>query len=369
MGETEIVLLGGGHAHVEVLRRFARRPVPGIRLTIVAREPRTPYSGMLPGVIRGDYAQAEGEIDLAPLAAAAGALLVPAEAVALHLESRHVEVVGGTGLPFDLLSLDVGGHPAMPERAGVPVKPIGRFLASWARLEAGLPDGASVAIVGGGPAGTELALALARRCRGCLRFTLVSAGPEPLAEAPAHARRIARAALLEANVALVSGVTATGRSDGRLLLSDGSFLDAAAVLWATGVTGPSFLAGSGLECDPQGCVRVDACLRSLSHDFVFAAGDCAALTEAPRPKAGVWAVRAGAPLAENLRRAATHRTLRQWHPQREALTILGLGGGRAVAWRNGLAVSGRLVWRWKDRIDRRWMRRYQGAGTPAVRSG
>ena len=99
-------------------------------------------------------------------------------------------------------------------------------------------------------------------------------------------------------------------------------------------------------------------LRSVSHREVFAAGDCAAVEGDPRPKAGVWAVRAGAPLAENLRRAAAGRALKAWKPQRDALAILGLGHGRAVAWRNGIAVQGRKVWWLKDRIDRRWMRMY-----------
>ncbi|MGE4049357.1 MAG: selenide, water dikinase SelD, partial [Acetobacteraceae bacterium] len=100
-------------------------------------------------------------------------------------------------------------------------------------------------------------------------------------------------------------------------------------------------------------------LRSISHPYVFAAGDCATLEGNPRPKAGVWAVRAGAPLADNLRAAAMHRPLKPWRPQKDALVILGLGDGRAVAWRNGIAVSGGWVWRWKDWIDRRWMRMYQ----------
>ena len=130
------------------------------------------------------------------------------------------------------------------------------------------------------------------------------------------------------------------------------------------MVGPALLAASGLDCDAAGCVRVAATLRSVSHGFVFAAGDCAAVEANPRPNAGVWAVRAGRPLAANLRRSARGRTLRRWRPQSQALAILGLGDGRALAWRNGVAVSGRLVWWWKDWIDRRWMRMYQEPMAP-----
>jgi selenide,water dikinase len=249
------------------------------------------------------------------------------------------------------------------------VKPIGRFLDRLAGLERKLRPGARIAVVGAGAGGTELALALARRYREQVRMVLVCDASEPPAGAPAHARRAVRAALVEAGVELVCGVRASEWTEGRLALSDGSFLDVATALWATGVVGPAFLAASGLACDASGCVRVDATLRSVSHDAVFAAGDCASIEGNARPKSGVWAVRAGAPLAANLRRAARGRTLRRWRPQSDALAILGLGGGRAVAWRNGLAVSGSLVWRWKDWIDRRWMRRYQEPTAPMQGDG
>jgi selenide,water dikinase len=204
----------------------------------------------------------------------------------------------------------------------------------------------------------ELALALAFRFRSRYRIALVSGTPEPLMDAPESARRVAVSALVDASVEIVRGAMAGVFQDGRVALSDGSFLDAAACLRATGVEAPAFLAHSGLACDARGCVQTDATLRGIGDPAVFAVGDCASLLGSPRPKAGVWAVRAGVHLTRNLRLAARHRPLKRWRPQRDALVILGLGGGRAVAWRNGLSVSGPLVWRWKDWIDRRWMRMY-----------
>ena len=355
---TDIVLLGAGHAHVEVLRRFAMRPEPGVRLTLIGREPETPYSGMLPGLIRGDYTHQQAHIDLAPLAAMANARLILAEATAIDPDARTVTIPSRPDTSFDFLSIDVGGIPVVPHGAGIAVKPIGGFLDRLHRLEADLPQGARIAIIGGGPGGVELALALAVRFAGQLRLVLVSATQEPLATAPPSARRAVRQALVDAGVELVSGVTATALESGNLLLSDGSHIEVATALWATGVHGPPFLAASGIACDESGCIRITRDLRSLSHARIFAAGDCAALEGDPRPKAGVWAVRAGAPLADNLRRAATGRPLEPWKPQRDALAILGLGHGRAVAWRNGIALQGRKIGWLKDRIDRRWMRMY-----------
>ena len=187
---------------------------------------------------------------------------------------------------------------------------------------------------------------------------------EPLLEAPPRARAIARSALAEARVELVCGVRAGALADGRLALSDGSFLAVETVLWASQVVGPPMLAESGLICDEAGCVVVDAGLRSRGHDVVFAAGDCAAIATAPRPKSGVWAVRAGPHLAENLRRVGRGLRPRAWRPQTTALAIVGLGHGRAVAWRNGFAVSGRLVACYKSWIDGRFLRRYAPASLP-----
>ena len=367
--ETDIVLLGAGHAHVEVLRRFAMRPEPGVRLTLIGREPETPYSGMLPGLIRSDYTHQEAHIDLAPLAALANARLILAEASGFDPVERVVNVPGRPDIPFDLLSVDVGGIPAVPGAGGIAVKPIGGFLDRLHRLEAELPAGSRIAVVGGGPGGVELTLALAARFADQLRLVLISGTTEPLAGAPAAARRAVRRALVDAGVELVSGVTATGLEADRLLLSDGTYIEVATALWATGVEGPAFLAASGIACDRAGCIRITRTLRSVSHPHIFAAGDCASLDGSPRPKAGVWAVRAGAPLAENLRRAATGKALQTWKPQRDALVILGMGNGRAVAWRNGLSIQGRGIWWLKDRIDRRWMRMYTDMRMPVDPDG
>jgi selenide,water dikinase len=368
---TDLVLLGAGHAHVEVLRRFARRPDPRLRLTLIARDPATAYSGRLPALIRGECSPADAHIDLGPLAAVAHARLVIAEATAIDLAARQIAVRGRPAIRFDLLSIDIGGSPAMhdgvgPDDGGIPVKPIGGFLAALTHLERDLAQGARIALVGGGAAGVELALALAQRVAGRVRITLVCDTEDPLAEAPPRARAIARAALAEARVELVCGVRAGARAAGKLALSDGSFLAAEAVLWATNVVGPKLLAESGLICDEAGCVVVDASLRSRGHDVVFAAGDCASIAAAPRPKAGVWAVRAGPRLAGNLRRVARGLRPRPWRPQAEALAIIGLGHGRALAWRNGVAVSGRLIAWYKDWIDGRFLRRYAPAGLPRL---
>ncbi len=411
---TDIVLLGAGATHLEVLRRFALRPQRGVRLTLVTPDTETPDPGRLPALVRGDCPPSEACIDLAPLAVAAGARLILAEPTGLDLAGRMLELAGRPPLPFDLLSADLSGVSAMPDppAACIPFSPPGRYLAQLPALEAALPADARLAVIGGtagvtgrtaatsGTAATgdtgasggikgtgnatatgntgatgglepgdaasvapglaveqtlavAQALALARRFGERVRLVLVTEAVEPLAAAPPRARRAARAALVEAGVELASGVRAGALADGRLALSDGSYLAADVALWAGDTLGPGFLAESGLACDAAGRVRVNAGQRSVSHPCLFAAGDCAAPPyHAP----------SGRLLFANLRRAARGRRLtsgtRRLRLQPVVAGMLDLGGGRAVAWCNGLALSGTAVWRCKGWLDRRRMRRY-----------
>ena len=351
---THLVLLGAGHAHVEVLRQAARKPSPGRRITLITRDAETAYSGLLPALIRGECTPADAHIACIPLAHAAGATPVISDAIAIDLDSRTVLTRSAGLFSFDLLSIDVGG--TMRRSGGIAVKPIGGFLTRLRSLEGRLPHDAAIAVIGAGAGGTELALALSIRLAGRTRTSLI--GPTLLPQMPHPARAVVLQAL-RANGVQVITATARDFSNGSLTMADGTVLAFDAAIWATGVAAPDFLARSGLVCDADGCVLTDAGLRSISHGFVFAAGDCAAIHNAPRAKAGVWAVRAGPVLAANLSAAAAGRDIRPWRPPRDALAILGLGHGRAVAWRGGRSLSGRLPFWWKRHIDRRWMARYQ----------
>ena len=153
----DIVLLGGGHANVQVLKRFGMRPEPGVRLTIVAREPHSPYSGMLPGLVAGVYAWGDIHIDLARLAAFAGARFIAAEATGLDVERRHVTFEDRPPLRYDVLAVNTGGLPGEDFASSfvTPVKPIGRFLPVWRELVEDIDGPQHLTIVG----------ARRRRCR------------------------------------------------------------------------------------------------------------------------------------------------------------------------------------------------------------
>ena len=367
---TDIVLVGGGHAHVHVLTAFAMRPEPGVRLTLVARDLETPYSGMLPGLIAGLYTHAEAHIDLTRLAAATGARLIHAEAVGLDRANKRVLLAGYPPLAYDLVSLDVGITPALAALAGaaehgIAVKPIGSFLEKFDALLARCraPRGPRrIAVIGGGAGGVELLLSVRSRLLAQaaaspdFSFALVTAG-EILQSHSARVRRIFRRVFAERGIELHEGRDVRALTCGTIEFASGLPLAADAVLITTDAAAPPWFADTALALD-NGFIAVNATLQARNDPDVFAAGDCAALAT-PREKAGVFAVRAGPPLAENLRRRARGQMPKPWHPQRRHLALISTGEKYAVGSRGALALEGRWLWTLKDWIDRRWMRRYQ----------
>ncbi|NDV88475.1 FAD-dependent oxidoreductase [Aurantimonas aggregata] len=359
-----VVLLGAGHAHVTVLKAFGDRPMPGVRLTLVTRDVHTPYSGMLPGFVAGLYAYDELLIDAAGLARYAGATLMRGEAIGIDPEAQTLDVRGQGAVDYDLLSVDIGSVPnRAPGAAGIPVKPIGDFvdrLDVLGRAAAADGEGFTVAIVGTGPAGVELAFALSMRLRSGGRgatIILVGRDPEILSERSPRTRRRLTRALADKGIRLATGFDVIGFEDGELRAADGRRIMADTVLWATESAAAPWLCDTGLALDAGGFIAVDATLRSLSHPSVFAAGDIAALPD-PRPKAGVFAVRQGPILARNIRHALEDTPLGPYRPQRHWLSLLSTADGSAVADKWGLSTEGRWVWRWKDWNDRRFVDGY-----------
>jgi selenide,water dikinase len=372
--QKDIVLVGGGHSHLPVLKRFGMKPEPGVRLTLIARDVDTPYSGMLPGLVSGHYSHGEAHIDLGPLARFAGARLYHAAATGIDTARRLVYCEGRPPVPYDLLSLDVGSRPARAAIAGaaehaIPVKPVDQFLRRWRLAEediVGSAGGARILVVGAGAGGVELSLCL-HYCltefrglpEGELEITLVTDLSAPLAGHSGGVRRRMSAALTRANIRLLTDTAAVRFDSDRLHCANGKEIPFDVAILTTHASAPPWLAGSGLALDADGFVAVDRNLRSLSHPEVFAAGDVASFQPRRLPKSGVYAVREGLPLERNLRRAAKGLPLRPYRPQKRTLALISTGDRNAVASYGALSLEGAWLWRVKDWIDRRFMEKFQ----------
>lgn len=368
------------------------KPIPGLAAVLVAREAATPYTGMLPGYIAGRYTHDECHIDLYRLCVAANVRLYVDEAVGLDTATRQLHCRSRPTVPYDVLSIDIGSTPDQSRIPGaaehtIPVKPVDHFIARLRDTETRLlsaRSGLRIAVVGGGAGGTELCLSLHQRFRSAIAATVAEPArvtfcivSESEMLLPTHNRGV-RSSLLRAvrakGIELRLGCRVERVSAGQLHLSDGESIEFHAACWATNAKPADWLRSTGLSLDERGFIHVDGFLRSISHPDVFAAGDVAAFDELPLEKSGVYAVRQGPVLSHNLVARCSGGALRRYRPQRHTLALVSTGKRYAVASKWKLSARGRWVWSLKDRIDRRWMRKYQrpgamsGAG-PDVRAG
>jgi selenide,water dikinase len=370
----DLVLIGGGHAHALVLRMWAMDPLPGTRLTVINPDPVAPYTGMLPGLIAGHYRRDELMIDLVRLARFAGARLILDRATGLDREARVVLLEGRGPLPYDLCSIDVGITSDLPDLPGaehaVAAKPLAAYAEAWEAFVARGLAFPRVVILGAGLGGVELALATMHRLRGQgakPQVTLIDRASSLLPGLGAAARRKVLARLKAEGVTLRTGAEVAEIRAASVLLKTGEEIGSDFTLTVAGARPQGWLAQLGLRQD-RGFLVTDACLRT-SDPLVFAAGDCATVDGAARPKAGVFAVRAAPVLHANLRAALAGKALRAFRPQRDYLKLVALGGKAAVADKWGLALSGPRLWRLKDRIDRQFMERLSdlsGMARPGV---
>jgi selenide,water dikinase len=337
---TRLVLLGGGHAHALVLLKFREFISKNLEVVLVSPGPVHTYSGMVPGVIAGHYAAAEAQIDLACLARNAGAEFIQGWMLRLDPAARQVELENGDRLHYDVASLNLGSVPDGPVAHATAVKPFDSFFTRWRELLEKGPRAPRIAVVGAGAGGVELAMAMKHALERRAGGGSVDLFSDQFPFSPALAARL-RNALDRLSIPLRVGEAA------------GSGYDA--MFWATGAAASPMLRESGLKTDARGYLLVDASLRSVSHPDVFAAGDNASLEGAALPKSGVYAVRQGAVLAENLKRVVRGMAMLDYVPQKASLSLISCGGKYAIASRGNWSAEGGWAWYWKDWVDRRWI--------------
>ena len=294
------------------------------------------------------------EIDLMQLARFAGARIILDRAVSIDRGARRISLAGGRLLRFDAASINVGissGPADVPGFAehGIPAKPLDRFADAWAVTDRSDP----IAVLGGGVGGCELAMAMAHARGSGTGITVIDQaqvlGTLPQREAILKQMAAMRIAVLEQ----VEAVEVTGDA---VILSDATHVASGFTVGAAGARLAGWLGKTGLDLHSDGSLTIGPTLQT-SDPAIFAAGDCAHMTQTPRPKAGVFAVRQAPVLHDNLRAAVTGKPLRKFNPQKQYLKIISLGDRSAMAAKWGRTVQGPWVWRWKDRIDRRFMDR------------
>lgn len=329
------------------------------------------YSGMVPGFVAGQYSLEDIQIDVQGLARKARGLWVGARATGLDVSARRLHIEGAPPISYDTLSFDVGSTVSGWDRPGVkehalPTRPIGDFVRSVDALieRVRSRQGFRLVVVGAGAGGVELAFAFRVRfdrlkLRGA-SVQLLESGPRVLPGYPGGAARRIEGNARARGIEIRCGTAVAEAHADRLTLESGETLPCDGFVWVAGAASLALFDGSGLERDPRGFIKVRETLQTVGHDEIFATGDCASLVTDPGlAKAGVYAVRQGPVLSYNLRSRAMGQALKPYRPQRDFLSLLNLGDGRAVASKWGLSAEGTWAWRLKDRIDRRFVERYR----------
>jgi len=377
VGMTELILIGAGHAHAFVLEAFAEHPEPGLKITLITPQARAPYSGRVPAWLAGECDFSDITIDFEWLASRAQARLILDSVTEISAGRRQLKLAGGDWIGFDLASINIGATLKTPVfKASGPqvlsMRPLEALQTRWqallgdmSRWPAGQPR--RILAVGGGAAGCETLLSIQARFRAerpdiDWQGTLLGDTPRPLSTAGKLPATLLRHELKKANIRWVGNRRACAVIDGGVEDNLGHHHPADLILWATGAQGHDWLKESDIVLDERGFIPVESTLAVRDHAALFAAGDCARF-DPPLPNAGVYAVRMGPVLAANLRRACRGETLKDWRPPRRVLSLVGTGQARAIASRGVLGVAGRWVWRWKRRIDRRFIARFN-PGTP-----
>lgn len=363
----ELVLVGGGHTHALFLKRWAMKPLAGVQVTLVNPDVTAPYTGMLPGFVAGHYERSELDIDLVRLTRQAGARLIMDTVTGFDHKTRKVFFRHRPPVFYDLICFDIGISGALPEIRGYSdhvhsAKPMADFASAFEAFLEKLRDPGpppNIVVIGGGLAGVELALALSRRLsvlgRGDGTVTILEKGDQALSGVGAGSRSNLMKALSESNIVVRTGIRIRTIERDHLILEDrDGKLSFDFAVGAAGGRPYQWLAETELDLE-QGFIRVGPTLASTNIGDVFAVGDCAHMSWAPRPKAGVFAVRQAPVLFHNVRASLSGGIPRHYRPQKSYLKLISTGGRSAVADKFGVALSGRAVWHLKNRIDRAFM--------------
>lgn len=370
----DLVLIGGGHSHVLVLLMLGMNPVPGLQITLISPSVKTPYSGMLPGVVAGHYEEEDIHIDLVPLCRFAGARFIQSRVTGLNPENQMIQCARRPDMHYDVVSIDIGITPVVDDVPGardnvIAVKPIDQFLDQWQPflervVSKKIKD---IGFVGAGAGGVELCLAVHHRLQHELKAKgrqnipqchLFYDGKTILKEYTPAVQQTFLDILDEREIRVWPDFRVMKIENKTLHSMRGEDVTVDAIFWVTAAAPQAWLTNTGLKLNAAGFIEVQDTLQSTSHANVFAVGDIAHVSKYPRPKAGVYAVRQGAPLAANLRRIILGESPRPFKPQSQFLSLISTGDRSAVAFRSGRSFKGAWVWRWKNWIDQRFMKRF-----------
>ena len=367
-----LVFVGGGHAHLTSLKNLSQFRKLGHQVTLISSSPYHYYSGMGPGMLSEIYHPWEARFHVKRLAEDRGATFIKGKVIKVDPLGHLLFLDSGEKVNYDVVSFNTGSDvPAetltqSPPDNLFPVKPVVNLLKARGTILEAIRNKKNLhfVVVGGGPAGIEISanlLRLLHENRGKGKITLVG-GRRLWGDGPDKVRRLVMESLTRRGVEIIEGSHVKAIEKGEVTLGNGKRLDMDLGFVAIGIQPSSLFRDSGIPIGPDGGLLVNSHLQSVAHPDIFGGGDCISLEGRPLAKVGVYAVRENPVLYHNLLAALEGKRMVVFTPQKDFLLIFNMGNGKGIFWKKNWIWEGRLAFRLKDYIDRKFMRTFQVSG-------
>jgi len=380
---SDLVLLGGGHANIQVLKMLSMNPIGGLRITLISDQTHSPYSGMIPGYLAGYYSYEECHFDLRRICEELGQRFIKAKIIGIDPQRKKIQLENRAEVAYDCASINVGIAPKSIEHSSVeaalkliPLKPISRFIAHWDRLMDDLKaykdsDSLQLAVIGAGASGVEISIILKMlidQHKWNAEVSLIHQHEFLVSANDGLAQRRLSKTLKDLGIKVFKNTQALKEQENGLVLKNEQGLtqtkDFYRVLTATQASAPQWFKDSGLPVNQDGFVKVTGNLLIENEHALFAAGDCIHFSPSPLKKAGVYAVRQGMVLEQNIRAFFTGKSaLKTFSPKKNVLSLITIGDHKALVHQDSASILRwmwpSLLWTVKDGIDRRFMKRFQ----------
>jgi NADH dehydrogenase FAD-containing subunit len=365
-----LIFVGGGHAHMTALLNLGEFIKRGHKVTLISPSPYHYYSGMGPGMLSGIYRPEEIRFHIRKMAENRGASFVEGAVVRVDPIKCILVLSSGDEIGYEVVSFNTGSYVPVGSLAGsdenaFTVKPITNLQkAKQTVLDLLRKREPRLVVIGGGPAGLEISGNLWRLVHdhGAAAHITVLAGPKFLPQFPEKVFLLATKSLRSRGIEVVEGAFVNRLEHGRAFLEDGREFPFDLVFLALGVRPSEIFRDSGLPIGKDGGLLVNDYLQSMDYPGIFGGGDCISFQRQPLDKVGVYAVRQNPILYHNLMMALEGGTMKPFDPGGEYMLIFNLGNGTGIFRKKNWVWNGRLAFKLKDYIDRKFMRRFQVSG-------
>ncbi len=361
-----LVLAGAGFAHLVVLKTLLKQPWKDIHVTLINNDKQQWHAGMLTHWMCGNAPLDACAIDVAKLAQKANVEWIEDCVCGLDEACRSVRLKSGQSVPYDVLSLSLGGqidslYLESEAYRLIPVRPLENFALEWQMLiqSAKRHNKIRVAVLGGGAAGVELALITHWRLTRIVearhvKISLIT-GDGLLPTFSKDARHLAQEMLEDRKISIIHGKAYAGKNG--LILGEGELLPVDFVLVATTVQPQNWFRHSGLSLCADGFFAANHHQQS-SNRFIFASGDCASRTDSYFERSSAYAFACAAALNQNLYRQIQGKPLIDVPLPKRTLSILNTGPKVGLMNYGAFTAAGYWNWRWKLWRDKRFVAQF-----------